>query len=94
MRPEKQNSSHPLEQHLYDVHYQSLHVALSPEDLTDTDKKILEQLQEGRVTPQYLVSQLEISRTYASDKLRRLLEHGHVERLASGLYEIKDDPRE
>jgi DNA-binding IclR family transcriptional regulator len=69
-------------------------VALSPEDLSDTDNRILEQLQEGRVTPQYLADQLDISRPYASDKLRRFVEHGHVERLASGLYELKNDPRD
>lgn len=68
-------------------------MALSPEDLSDTDNRILEQLQEGRVTPQYLADQLDISRPYASDKLRRFVEHGHVERLASGLYELKNDPR-
>jgi predicted HTH transcriptional regulator len=68
-------------------------VVLSPEDLSDTDDKILEQLQEGRVTPQYLANQLDISRPYASDKLRRFVEHGHIERLASGLYELEDDPR-
>lgn len=68
-------------------------MVLSPEDLSDTDDKILEQLQEGRVTPQYLANQLDISRPYASDKLRRFVEHGHIERLASGLYELEDDPR-
>jgi len=78
---------------LYDDDLQYLHVVLSPEDLSDTDDKILEQLQEGRVTPQYLANQLDISRPYASDKLRRFVEHGHIERLASGLYELEDDPR-
>lgn len=69
-------------------------MALYGEDLNDTDEKTLEQLQEGRVTPQYLADQLNITRPYASEKLRRLMEHGHVEKLASGLYEIEDDPRE
>ena len=69
-------------------------MVISPEDLSDTDNRILEQLQEGRVTPQYLADQLDISRPYASDKLRRFVEHGHVERLASGLYELKNDPRD
>lgn len=69
-------------------------MVLSPEDLSDTDNRILEQLQEGRVTPQYLADQLDISRPYASDKLRRFVEHGYVERLASGLYELKNDPRD
>ena len=69
-------------------------MALSSDDLSETDEKILDQLQEGRVTPQFVANQIDISRPYASDKLRRLVEHGHVVKLASGLYELKSDPRE
>lgn len=69
-------------------------VALESDDLNETDESILEELLEGRVTPQYLADQLDISRPYASEKLKRFLEHGHVERLAPGLYELTDDPRD
>lgn len=69
-------------------------MALSPEDLNETDEKILDQLQEGRVTPQFVADQIDISRPYASDKLRRLVEHGYVVKLASGLYELDNDPRD
>lgn len=68
-------------------------VALEPDDLNETDEAILDELGEGRVTPQYIADQLDISRPYASEKLKRFVEHGHVEKLASGLYELKDDPR-
>ena len=68
-------------------------MALEPGDLNETDESILDELAEGRVTPQYIADQLDISRPYASEKLKRFVEHGHIEKLASGLYELKDDPR-
>lgn len=70
------------------------HPVLSPGQLNDTDIRILDELQEGRVTPSYLADQLDISRPYASERLKRLVEHEHVERIAGGLYELADDPRE
>lgn len=69
-------------------------MALKSDDLNETDESILNELVKGRVTPQYLADQLDISRTYASEKLKRFVEHGHVEKLASGLYELSDDPRD
>lgn len=66
---------------------------LTRDDLNDTDGRVLDVLHEGRVTPQYVADQLDVSRTYASERLKRLVEHGHVNRLASGLYELADDPR-
>jgi hypothetical protein len=68
-------------------------VTLEPKDLNETDEAILDALVEGRVTPQYIADQLDISRPYASEKLKRFVEHEHVEKLASGLYELKNDPR-
>lgn len=67
-------------------------MTLAGEDLNETDQYILSELRDGRVTPQYIADQLEISRPYASQRLKRLMEHGHVKRLASGLYELADDP--
>lgn len=69
-------------------------MALSADDLNDTDEAILDELTRGRVTPQFLADQLYLSRPYASDKLKRFVEHGHVERIAPGLYELTDDPRD
>lgn len=67
---------------------------LTRDDLNDTDGRVLDVLHEGRATPQYVADQLDVSRTYASERLKRLVEHGHVDKLASGLYELADDPRE
>jgi len=66
---------------------------LDPDDLNDTDGRLLDVLHDGRVTPQYAADQLDVSRTYSSERLKRLLEHNHVTRPAPGLYEITDDPR-
>ena len=69
-------------------------MSLDGDDLNETDQAIINLLQQGRVTPKYLASELDISRPYASERLKRLLEHDHIERLAPGLYELTDDPRE
>jgi|AntDeeMinimDraft_5_1070356.scaffolds.fasta_scaffold36345_1 predicted transcriptional regulator len=66
---------------------------LSPDDLNGTDERVLDVLRGGRVTPQYVSEQLDVSRTYASERLKRLVEHGHVEKVAPGLYELVEDPR-
>lgn len=68
-------------------------VALDSEDLNDTDREILDILGEGRVTPQYVADRVGITRPYASDKLKRLLEHDAIMKVAPGLYELVDDPR-
>lgn len=68
-------------------------VTLSADQLNDTDGKVLATLREGRVTPRYLADRLDVSRPYASERLKRLVEHGHVSRPAPGLYELVDDPR-
>ncbi|WP_218927237.1 helix-turn-helix transcriptional regulator [Halosimplex rubrum] len=67
---------------------------LTPDELNDTDGRVLDVLHDGRVTPQYVAGELDVSRTYASERLKRLVEHNHVRKLASGLYELADDPRE
>jgi len=66
---------------------------LTRDDLNDTDERVLDVLRHGRVTPQYVAEQLDVSRTYASERLKRLVEHDHVLKVASGLYELKSDPR-
>lgn len=67
-------------------------MTLTPDSLNETDEKILAELRAGRVTPGYLAEELDISRPYASERLKRLFEHKHIERPASGLYELVDDP--
>lgn len=67
---------------------------LNDEDLNQTDRRVLAVLDDGRVTPQYVADELGVSRTYASERLKRLLEHAHVDKIAPGLYELVNDPRE
>lgn len=67
---------------------------LNPDDLNDTDEALLDLLAEGRVTPRYARLELDISREYVSQRLRRLEEHGHVEKVDRGLYGLLSDPRE
>ena len=67
---------------------------LGPEDLNDTDEQILRELSDGRVTPQLVADRQELNRSYVSQRLIRLKEHGHVEELTRGMYELVDDPRD
>ncbi|NHN49983.1 winged helix-turn-helix domain-containing protein [Halostella sp. JP-L12] len=69
-------------------------VTLEPDQLNKTDRRLLELLREGRVTPQYVAGELDISRPYASERLTRFMEHEAVEKIAPGLYELVDDPEE
>ena len=68
-------------------------VVLGPDDLNDTDRDILDMLQEGRVSPPFVAERLGKSREYTSQRLIRLREHEHARRIAPGLYELVDDPR-
>jgi DNA-binding MarR family transcriptional regulator len=67
---------------------------LAPEDLNGTDKQILEELREGRVTPALIADRRGIDRSYVSQRLIRLEEHNHVEELVRGVYELARDPRD
>lgn len=66
-------------------------------DMNPTDNVILDELQDGRVTPNYVASKHGYTRGNVSNRLTRLIEHGYVRRLGgegSGLYELIDDPRD
>lgn len=63
-------------------------------DLNPTDHAILDRLHEGRASPTYIAEKEEYSRQNVTNRLRRLVEHGYVEKLAPGLYELANDPRE
>lgn len=73
---------------------------LDDDDLRNVDRRILDYLSEGRVTPVYCQRRLEdeglrYSRAYAQQRLARLAEHDHVEKLMdTSLYELRHDPRE
>lgn len=63
--------------------------------LNPTDEIVLDYLSEGRVTPSYIASEEEeLESGNVNNRLARLVEHGYVERLDRGLYELIDDPRE
>ncbi|WP_218055091.1 winged helix-turn-helix domain-containing protein [Haloparvum sedimenti] len=67
---------------------------LEPRQLNEADRKILDELREGRASPSYLAERTGVEQTYINQRLRRLDEHGHVENLARGLWELVDDPRD
>jgi len=67
---------------------------LTEEDLNGTDRVILEELHRGRATPALVAERQDLGRSYVSQRLIRLREHGHVTELVRGLYELVDDPRE
>ena len=62
--------------------------------LNPTDHAILDRLGEGRCSPTYIAEQEGYSRQNVTNRLGRLVEHGYVDKLAPGLYELVDDPRE
>jgi len=62
--------------------------------LNPTDQAILELLSEGRCTPSYIAHHTDYSRGNIQNRLLRLVEHGYVEQLGGGLYELVEDPRE
>ena len=62
--------------------------------LSDTDRAILDILEEGRNAPLNVADRLDFSRQYVHRRLRRLEEHGHVRNIGSGVYELVDDPRD
>lgn len=69
---------------------------LSPPQLNDADEQILEFMDRvgGRVTPTWIAEDQDLSRTYVSQRLKRLREHGHVKQPFRGLWQLVDDPRE
>lgn len=67
---------------------------LNSDQLNDTDGQLLDVLAAGRVTPTFAAEEAGVSREYASDRLKRLTEHGNVEKVAPGLYELRYDPRD
>ena len=69
------------------------HPMLNPDQLTPTDEKILDMLQDGRVTAPYVSEEQDKSLEYVRSRLVRFMEHEHVERIHDGLYELVDDPR-
>jgi DNA-binding MarR family transcriptional regulator len=60
--------------------------------LNPTDKAIIELLREGRCTPPYIAETYDYSRQNVTNQLNRLVDHGYIEKIHTGLYELVDDP--
>lgn len=69
------------------------HTMLNQEDLSPTDTELLRLLKVGRITAPYAAGKLDYSKQHVRDRLRRLVEHGHVAKVHQGLYELLSDPR-
>ena len=63
-------------------------------ELLDSDHAIIAALEDGRATPAALVDWTNLSKQTIHNRLNVLTAAGHVEKIhTSGLYELKDDPR-
>jgi DNA-binding IclR family transcriptional regulator len=68
---------------------------MEPTELLDSDRAILDELENGRCTPAALVEWTGLSKQTIHARLNVLAAAGHVEKVhESGLYELIDDPRE
>lgn len=61
--------------------------------LNPTDHAALNMLEQGRCTAAYIADKHDYSRQNVRNRLNRLVEHGYVERVHKGLYELVEDPR-
>jgi len=69
-------------------------MTLDETELNETDAGIIRLLGDGRASPRLLASKLDRQQPYISQRIKRLVEHGHVRRIDRGLYELKNPPGE
>lgn len=62
-------------------------------ELNEADRQILSALEQGRNLPANLADELGYSRQYIQNRLTRLREHGVVNNIGRGVYELTEDPR-
>lgn len=62
-------------------------------DLNDADRQILGELTTGRNVPANLADELGYSRQYIQNRIQRLREHGLVNNVGRGVYELTDNGR-
>lgn len=67
---------------------------MADQEFDDLHWEIVEELREGRCTPSYLAEQTDESRQLVSQRLRDLVMAGYVEKIHTGLYELKEDPND
>lgn len=60
-------------------------------DLREVDERIIEMLEHGRCTRQHLAAELNYSGEYIYQRVTRLMEHGIVEKIHDGFYELCAD---
>lgn len=57
----------------------------------DTDRAILTEIVEnGRASTSLLAQEVDVSRTYASDRVRRLRENGYLKKVAPNIYNVTE----
>lgn len=61
-------------------------------ELNPTDEAIIDMLRDGRCTPSYVAEKYGYSRQNVTNRLKRLVEHGYVTKVHTGLYELTVDP--
>lgn len=62
--------------------------------LNAADRAVLEELQLGRNVPANIADSTGYSKQYIRERISRLEEHGVVENVGRGVYELVDDPLE
>ena len=63
--------------------------------LNDVDRDILHEIEEnGRASVTLLAEELDMSRTYIGDRVRRLREHEYLEKVATHIYDITEKGRD
>lgn len=61
--------------------------------LNETDEDIISLLHNGRNVPANLADELDLSRQYVQQRLKRMEEHGLIKNIGRGVYELVEDPR-
>lgn len=59
-------------------------------DLNQADRGIIQVLRDGRNTPSNIARKLDYTREYVAQRLKRLTEHGVVDRVDRGLYDLAE----
>jgi aminopeptidase-like protein len=67
---------------------------LDEDDLGPADEALLDMLRDGRVIAPFVADETGYSLQYVRDRLGRMVEHGNVQKVYEGLYELVEDPRD
>lgn len=67
---------------------------MDADDLRPADEAILDTLADGRNNAPNIATNTGLSKQYIRERLGRLREDGIVETIGSGIYELREDPRD